>query len=57
MFLFTEVLTLVKGRNAVKLLDGFPLLGIGRQEIVDILQIDLLYQIYPDWQNKTLKTF
>ena len=44
MFLFTEVLTLVEVRDAVELLDGFPLLGVGRQEIVDILQTDFLTQ-------------
>ena len=42
MFLFSEVLTLVEVRNAVKLLGGFPLLGIGRQEIVNVLQTELL---------------
>ena len=42
VLLFCEVLTLVEVRDAVKLLDGFPLLGIGRQEIVDVLQTELL---------------
>ena len=42
MFLFIEVVTLVEVGDAVKLLDGFPLLRIGRQEIVDILQTELL---------------
>ena len=55
MFLFTEVLTLGKVRNTVELLDGFPLLRIGRQEIVDALQTELLR---PDsriiWHRTTL---
>ena len=42
MFLFSEVLTLIEVRDAVKMLDGFPLLGIGRQEIVDVLQTNFL---------------
>ena len=42
MFLFTEVVTLVEVRDTVKLLDGFPYLGIGRQEIFDVLQTKFL---------------
>ena len=42
MLLFIEVLTLVEVRDTVELLDGFPLLGIGRQKIVDVLQTKFL---------------
>ena len=35
-------------------MDGFPLLGIGRQEIVDVLQTELLITTYIQSNLKTM---